>query len=225
MTEVTKRRSRGKKKSRLQGSGLAEDVLGTKESGSEGAETETDQASAKAEEPVPEPPTGPDRIFQFADSLDQEVGAHQDRVREELETWVTLELANEVFALPVTHVQEILRVTSITAVPHAPKPVRGVTNKRGRVLPVVDLRVRLGLAEADLTSKSRILVVESKSQLLGLLVDGVHQVVRLPPSDIQPAPPDVMTEQSDYILGVFNLEEALVILLDVHRVLIIPESI
>ena len=134
------------------------------------------------------------------------------------------QLVDETFALPVTHVQEILYVDSITAVPHAPHPVRGVTNKRGRVLPVVDLRLRLGLSEAEPGPKSRILVAESRGRLLGLLVDAVHKVVRIAPSGVQPPPPDVMSAQSDYILGVHDLDDNLVILLDVDRVLVITES-
>lgn len=202
--------ARKRKMTELPRSGLAEDVLPP-------AEVEA------ADAPLPAPPTGPEQLLEFADAVAAE-GAHETEHKvEKLETWVTFDLAGEVFALPVTHVQEILRVSSITAVPHAPHAVRGVTNKRGRVLPVVDLRVRLDLDRVEITEASRILVVESRSRLLGLLVDGVSKVTRLARSAVQPPPPDVMTEQSEYILGVIELER-LVILLDVDRLLIIDDD-
>lgn len=96
---------------------------------------------------------------------------------------------------------------------------------RGRVLPVVDLRLRLGIKETDIGHLSRVLVVESLGRLIGLLVDSVRQVIRINRKAVQPPPPDVMTNQSDYILGVYHLQEALVILLDVDKVLTIKDSL
>lgn len=195
--------------------GLAEDVLGVPDSG------------AKPEEANPPPLTGPDRIFEFAEQMKRTEADSlgPERPEEQFDTWVTFNLDKEVFALPVTHVQEILRVATITRMPHAPQPVRGVTNMRGRVLPVVDLRVRLGLAPKEMGATDRILVVGSRGHLLGLLVDSVQQVVRLARGSVQPPPPDVMTAQSDYILGVYHLQGDLVILLDVDRTLHIEDSL
>lgn len=197
---------------KLPGAGLAEEVLGVLD---------------RREEPAGGPPAGPDRLYAFADSLKRQEGEgdRDHKTEEELETWVTFILSGECYGLPVSHVQEILRVAGITRVPHAPHPVRGVTNLRGRVLPVVDLRVRLGIGEKEIDGASRILVVSSQGRLMGLLVDAVQQVVRIGRSGIQPPPPDVMTTQSDYILGVYHLQETLVILLDVDRVLFIKESL
>ena len=197
---------------KLPASGLAEEVLGALE---------------RRGDPEGAAPAGPDRLFAFADSLKRQEGEGErdQKAEEELETWVTFVLSRECYGLPVSHVQEILRVAGITRVPHAPHPVRGVTNLRGRVLPVVDLRVRLGIGEREIDNASRILVVASQGRLMGLLVDAVQQVVRIGRSGIQPPPPDVMTAQSDYILGVYHLQEALVILLDVDRVLFIKESL
>ncbi|MFZ2492669.1 MAG: chemotaxis protein CheW [Thermoanaerobaculia bacterium] len=164
-----------------------------------------------------------DHLYQFADAIvaDQPV---DQKSAQKLETWVTFLVEGETFGLPVTHVIEILRVSAITRVPHAPPTVRGVTNMRGRVLPVVDLRVRLGGIEAPVGETARILVVTSRGRLLGLLVDAVQQVLRLDRLAVEPPPPDVMTAQSDYIVGVYHLEDALVILLDVDRVLLIAKS-
>lgn len=205
-------------------SGLASEILVMLGRVPETTGAEAGEPSPLPAVPTPRPDLGPDRLFAFADSLQREGHADAAKPEEALETWVTFRLEGESFGLPVTHVQEILRVSGITRVPHAPHPVRGITNMRGRVLPVVDLRIRLGLAEAELDDRSRILVVSSTGRLMGLLVDAVSQVVRLAPSSIQPPPQDVMTEKSEYILGVVHIHEELVILLDVDRALIIQEG-
>ena len=170
-------------------------------------------------------PGDPSRIFAFADSLERgtaETEAQAAPVK--LETWVAFSLAGEIFALPVTPVREVVRVASITRVPHAPKPIRGVTNMRGRVIPVIDLRLRIELPQAELGRASRVIVVSSRGRLLGLLVDGVHQVIHIDMHRIQPPPEDVMTVQSDYLRGVYHLEDQLILLLDIDRALIIHEA-
>ncbi len=184
-----------------------------------------DQPDVTGDETVFE---GPERIYAFADSVidtDGENAEDEKKRAAELETWVVFTLAGETFAFPVTAAQEILRVSTITRVPHAPYTVRGIINMRGRVLPVVDLRIRLGLPEPELTAKSRILVTSMHQRTLGLLVDEVEQVVRLDRSQIAAAPSDVMTDQSEYIVGVYHLGKRLLILLDVERVLLIPDAL
>lgn len=170
---------------------------------------------------------GPERIYDFADSLTDDAGKNKDDkvVAARLETWVTFRLAGELFALPVTAAQEILRVSTITRVPHAPHTVRGIINMRGRVVPVVDFRVRLGLPIADVSPRSRILIASTRNRLLGLLVDEVEQVVSLDANAVAPPPDDVMTNQSEYIVGVYHLDDRLLILLDVERVLLVPDSL
>ena len=165
----------------------------------------------------------PERVYAFTDSL--EAAAEEEALKETPETHVTFYLADEIFTLPVTNVQEVVRVTGITRVPHAPFPVRGITTLRGQILPVVDLRLRLGLPETDTTELSRILVLQSRGRRIGLLVDRVREVVRLLPSQVQSPPADVMTEQSEYILGVYPYAESLLILLDLDKVLLIPDSL
>ncbi|MEM7350878.1 MAG: chemotaxis protein CheW, partial [Acidobacteriota bacterium] len=167
----------------------------------------------------------PRRIFAFADSLEaQNAETEAAAAPSRIETWVTFNLADEIFALPVEPVNEVVRVASITRVPHAPRPIRGVTNMRGRVIPVIDLRLRIELPEADLGRASRVIVVSSRGRLLGLLVDAVQQVIHIDLNKVQAPPDDVMTIQSDYLVGVYHLEDQLVLLLDIHRVLIIQEA-
>jgi purine-binding chemotaxis protein CheW len=166
---------------------------------------------------------GIDAVYTFADSLAGRETVAAPKVTR-IEMWVTFALAGETYALPVSHVLEILRVAGITRVPHAPRVIRGVTNMRGKVLPVVDFRGRLGIEPAEVTAQSRILVVSSRGRLFGLLVDAVHQVERVDLQTVQPPPPDVMTAQSDYLIGVCQIGPRLVVLLDVARVLVLNSA-
>lgn len=169
-------------------------------------------------------PAPDDRILLFADSLQERRQVQEER-RHQWETWVTCRIDREVFALPVKQVQEILRVSALTRVPHAPFPVRGVTNLRGYVLPVVDLRVRLGMAPDEPGPRHRVMVVHSRGRLIGLLVDAVEQVTQIDRLAVEAVPDDVMTEQSYYLLGVYHLDEReMVILLDADKVLQVREA-
>ncbi len=114
---------------------------------------------------------------------------------------------------------EIRRVTEITAVPRAPEFVRGVINLRGRILPVMDLRSKLGLGAVGDTPNTRIIVVKVRERLLGLLVDGASQVLKVPVSRIEPPPEEVVERGGDYIRGVAKLDDRLIILMDIERLL------
>jgi purine-binding chemotaxis protein CheW len=187
------------------------------------------RGDAAATEPTRRPASSPDdRVLLFADSL-QEDRPEADEVRHEWETWVTCRVDRELFGLPVTQVQEILRVSALTRVPHAPFPVRGVTNLRGYVLPVVDLRLRLGLPAVDPGPQARVMVVQTRGRLIGLLVDAVEQVTRVDRLAVEPPPEDVMTEQSYYLIGVYHTPGVhtsgggLLILLDADKVMQVRE--
>lgn len=165
---------------------------------------------------------GSDRVYAFADQVATEPAAPDAAQAAAIwETWVSFRLADETFAFPVETIQEILRVGTITRVPDAPHPVRGIVNLRGRVVPVVDLRVRLGLKAEAPGPRSRILVAGVRGRVIGLLVDAVEQVVRLDRNRFEAPPADVMTEQSAYITAVYQHDGALFILLDPEQVLII----
>ncbi|HEX5759894.1 MAG TPA: chemotaxis protein CheW [Thermoanaerobaculia bacterium] len=189
---------------RLPESGLAADLLGPPP-------------------PAVLPSRGPERLFAFADRLARGE-SRAEEAAEDPETWVAVALAGEVYALPVSHVQEILRVDRVTRVPKAPRPVRGITNFRGRVLVVLDTRLRLGLKRAETDGASRILVVQARGRSIGLLVDAVQQVVRLLPSQVQPPPAEVMTERSAYVTGVYRLGPTLLVLLDPERLLLLDSN-
>jgi len=132
-------------------------------------------------------------------------------------------LAREEYGVDVRQVQEIRRVTEITAVPRAPEFVRGVINLRGRVLPVLDLRRRLGLGEVVVGRASRIVVVHLKGRLLGLLVDAVLQVVKVPAETVAPPPEEILSADSGYLGGVARWDGRLIILLELEQALLLPE--
>jgi purine-binding chemotaxis protein CheW len=207
---------------RLPSSGLAHEILAAVDRQSPaGSPARPETASLE----TPPPPLGPTRIYSFADSLERGHAAAAPAVPPERpESWVTFELAGELYALPVARIQEIQRARGITRVPHAPPPVRGIANLRGKVLVVVDLRLRLGLPPAVADERSRILVVSSRQRSLGLLVDAAHQVLGLLPSRIEPPPADLMDERSAYLAGVVQLDDGLVIALDIDQLLLVPDE-
>ena len=136
---------------------------------------------------------------------------------------VTFALDREEYGIPVAQVREVIRVGDITRVPQAPPHVRGVTNLRGRILPVVELRSRLGLAPAVPTPRSRIVVVEVRDRVLGLLVDAVLQVVKVPAETVAPTPEEVRSSDAEYLGGVARWNDRLVILLELEQALLPQE--
>ncbi len=218
MTRRKEKVARVKAPVRLPEAGLSEEILRLWEGG----------AAAPEAPEAPEAPqaviAGPQRLYELADRLAARVSAQPEAPPEQPEIWVTVEVAGEIYALPVTSVEEVLRVGGITRLPYAPAPVRGITQQRGRVLTVVDLRVRLGYEPAPIDARSRVCVVSSRGRSLGLLVDAARHVVKLLPSAKSPPPAEVMTNRSAFILGVYRLEDGLAILLDVDRVLLLDEG-
>lgn len=125
----------------------------------------------------------------------------------------------EMFGVPIHQVQEIVRVASITIVPNSPTYMEGVINLRGRVLPVLNLRKKLKLPESSISKESRIVVAEVGSKVIGLLVDAVSHVVRVPADAVDVPPEEVLEVETDYLTGVCKLKEQLVILLDLEKLL------
>ena len=132
---------------------------------------------------------------------------------------VVFQLGAEFYGVEIARVHEIIRLQAVTRVPRAPAFVEGVINLRGKVIPVVDLRRRFGLPTADHTRASRIVVVELGDQVVGVVVDGVSEVLRVNGATVEPPSPVVAGIDSEYIHGIAKLEDRLVILLDLDRVL------
>ncbi len=132
---------------------------------------------------------------------------------------VVFDLAHEHYGVDISAVEGIIKMQAITAVPRAPAFVEGVTNLRGKVLPVIDLRRRFGLPGEETTKDTRIVVVEMNGATVGIVVDGVSEVLRVSPEAIEPPSPIVTTVDSAFIKGIAKIAQRLVILLDLGKIL------
>ncbi len=132
---------------------------------------------------------------------------------------VSFKIANEEFGVDILNVQEINKMTQITKVPNAPDFVEGVINLRGRVIPIIDLRTRLKLEKKEHDKETRIIVVEIANKTVGFIVDAVKEVLRIPTSIIEPPPQLATGIDSDFIRAVGKLEDRLLILIDLEKVL------
>lgn len=132
---------------------------------------------------------------------------------------VIFELGSENYGVDIAAVEGIIKMQEITRLPHAPSFVEGITNLRGAVVPVVDLRKRFGLTSQEATRDTRIVVANIGSTKVGLVVDAVTQVIRVAEDKIEPPPQMSVTINSAFIKNIAKLDQQLVILLDLARVL------
>lgn len=132
---------------------------------------------------------------------------------------VGLRIGRETYGVPISLVREIVRVPEITAVPNAQKYVEGVINLRGKIISVVDLRKRFGETDVEPNKRNRIVVVELENRTVGLIVNAASEVLKIPPSEIEPPSSVFLNGDSDYVTGVGKLKNRLVILLDLNKVL------
>jgi len=140
----------------------------------------------------------------------------------ETSQYMTFKLGNELFAINVSKVREVLEVSQITRVPTAPAYMRGVVNVRGQATPVVDLRLKFGLPEVPDTVHTRIIVMEleldGEATVLGAVADSVHEVIELEPANIDPPPRIAMRWRTDFIQGMGKRGDDFIIILDVNAV-------
>jgi purine-binding chemotaxis protein CheW len=136
--------------------------------------------------------------------------------------YLTFKLDDEVFALDITKVREVLDFTTVTRVPRTPEFMRGVINLRGSVVPVVDLRLKFGLSKTEKTVNTCIIIVEVKvdeeTTVLGALADSVQEVMDLEPGHIEPAPKIGTRLNTEFIKGMGKRDDRFVILLDIDKV-------
>ncbi len=137
---------------------------------------------------------------------------------------VICELADEHYGLDIARVFEIIRHQPITAVPRAPSFVKGVINLRGRIIPVVDLRDRFGMATAEPTKETRIVVAESSATRVGLIVDSVSEVLMLPLDAVEPTPEVAAGADAEYLRGIAKLGDRLVLLLELDGLFALEEQ-
>jgi purine-binding chemotaxis protein CheW len=137
--------------------------------------------------------------------------------------YLVFHLGREEFGIRVLKVREIMGIQDITALPQTPAYVKGVINLRGKVIPVVDLRLKFGLPEVEYTQRTCIVVVqvqaESHNLLMGIVVDGVAEVLNLTPADIEDTPDFGQGVEITYLLGMAKIKGKVKILLDIDQVL------
>lgn len=136
--------------------------------------------------------------------------------------YLTFSLDNEIFAVDVAKVREILEFSTITKVPQTPGFMRGVINLRGSVVPVIDMRLKFGMAETERTVNTCIIVVEiacgGEIIVLGMLADSVQEVFEMEPESIEPAPRIGMKLDTSFIKGMGKHDEQFIIILDIDQV-------
>lgn len=131
---------------------------------------------------------------------------------------VGLKLGDEEYAIDVLKIQEIIRTVEITSVPRTEGFVLGVMNLRGKVIPVIDLRIRFSLEKMDFDKETRIIVVKFETENIGFVVDEVTEVIRINRNMVEPTPPLIGSVGQEYILGICKYQERLIILLDIDSV-------
>jgi purine-binding chemotaxis protein CheW len=142
----------------------------------------------------------------------------ENREAVELIQLVSFSIGEEEFGVDITRVQEIIKRTDVTTVPNAPHFVEGVMNLRGRVIPVINLRARLGMERKEFDADTRIVVVELSEGTIGFIVDAVSEVLRIPADAIEPPPPVMGGVEGQYITAVVKLEETILVQLDLEKV-------
>lgn len=138
---------------------------------------------------------------------------------------VVFSLANESYGVDIGKVSGIERMQEITNVPRTADSVEGVINLRGRVIPVVDLRKVFFLPLSEETKDTRIVVVDIGGQPIGCLVDAVTEVLRIPTDSVEPPSSVISSSESDYLLGIANLEHRMIILLDLDKALALDGTV
>lgn len=143
----------------------------------------------------------------------------------ELIQLVSFNLDQEEYGINVLKVREIIRMLNVTRVPNTPYYVEGVINLRGKVIPIISLRKKFNLAEADHDKRTRIMVMEVGGELMGFIVDEVSEVLRISEKEIQPPPPVVSSNiDQECMSGVINQAERLLVLLNLEKMFSLDEK-
>ncbi len=133
---------------------------------------------------------------------------------------VGFKVEDEFFGVPIEKVREIVRVPEITAVPDTPEFVEGVINLRGKIVPVVDMRKRLGAIEIERVRENRVLILEMKGgKTVGLIVDAASEILKINEDCVEPPPELVTSIGAEYVTGVGKLDDKLIVLIDLPRLL------
>lgn len=145
-------------------------------------------------------------------------GCSQKNMGRELHI-VGFQVGREIYGVPITSLHEIVRVPEITAVPDSPEYMEGVINLRGKIVSVIDLRKRLGIKQVAPSRRNRILVVEHKGRLSGLIVDSASEVLKIPVSDVEDSPTTLQEGSTSCVTGLGKHKGRLIVLLDMTKLL------
>ncbi len=137
---------------------------------------------------------------------------------------VVFELANEFYGINIAMVESIIKMQAITQLPQTPAYVKGVTNLRGSVLPVIDLRTRFALEPKEDSRQTRIMIVTMGNIKAGIIVDAVSEVLRVADDTVEPLPPMINSVDSAFLKGIVRLEDRLIIMLELNKVLNLDEQ-
>lgn len=137
--------------------------------------------------------------------------------------FLTFHIAAEIYGIEVLHVREIIAITAITAVPHTPRFIKGVMNLRGKIIPLVDLRLKFNMEEREYTRETCVVVVEASGSrekiLIGVIVDSVRDVIVVKAEQIEAVPSFGVQVNTAFLKGMANIKSALILLLDIENVL------
>lgn len=142
-----------------------------------------------------------------------------NETQNELIKVIVFQLQNEEYAIRVKHVSAIERIQAITRVPATSAFIKGVINLRGVIVPIIDLRLRFRMEEKEVNEETRMIIVKSDNMEVGLIVDAASDVMDLPKEKIEPNPEVIGEVSTDYIEGVTHIDQRLIILLDLKKVL------
>ena len=144
-------------------------------------------------------------------------------VPEDQRQFIRFRIADGDYGMELLRVKEVIRSSEATRLPKEPQFVRGIINLRGDVIPIIDLRERLGFEPTARTRKTRVIVVETEGRLIGMVADSASQVVQIPAKQIEPPPPTPYHTSQRYIQGVGKLNGAIIILLNIDALLSMDE--
>ncbi len=142
---------------------------------------------------------------------------------EDLLQYVTFKIGDEDFAIDIHKVQEIIREVEVTEVPKCHEFIEGIVSLRGKVMPIISLRMTLGLPKLEVNKDNRVLVTDLNGVTAGLIVDSVSEILRLSPKDIEPPPHTAGSDKAEYIKGVGKIGDRLLIILDIDKALTMQE--
>jgi len=158
-------------------------------------------------------------------AVEQEIGSADTARENELNKYLTFALGEEEYGLEILKVREIIGLMDVTRVPRMPGFVRGVINLRGKVIPVVDLRLKFGMEHIDDTEQTCIIVVDLGDIVMGVVVDRVSEVLDIMENQIEETPSFGVEVDTDFILGIGKAKDKVVIILDIGKVLTAEEVV